>query len=91
MKKILMAAMMGAGGLLVTAPNALAQECRIRPTRTPSYTNSRHYSSNYRPTYTTSRTVRPPYFRRVTLLPHPPPSPSACAPFRPVRSRRWNE
>ena len=61
MKKILMAAMMGAGGLLVAAPNALAQECGIRPTRTSSYTTSR----TYRPTYTTSRTYRVPYFHRT--------------------------
>ena len=53
MKKVLMTALMGAGGLLVAAADARAQECRIRPSRAPSYSVGR----GYRPSHTYGRPV----------------------------------
>ena len=67
MKKVLMAAIMGASGLLVAAPDAQAQECRIRPSRTSSV----YVQRNYRPSYTYGRTVTRSYTRPTSSVYRP--------------------
>ena len=94
MKKVLMAAIMGVSGLLVAAPDAQAQECRIRPSRTSSV----YVQRNYRPSYSYGRTVTRSYHRptssvyRPDTLVHRAPRTydhRHCGHCEPVQRRHW--
>ena len=94
MKKVLMAAIMGASGLLVAAPDAQAQECRIRPSRTSSYS----VRWDTRPSHTVGRSVihsyhrqTSPVYRPVTRLHRAPRTYDHrhCGHCVPVQRRHW--